>query len=119
MGTLSQMGNVNGNINLLNVFDGTHIRTLSGHTLFVTSVAFSPDGNTIASGSADQSIRLWNVSDGSHIRTLSGHTSTVTSVAFSPDGNTIASGSADQTVRFVERIRWHSPTNSTKQGKCL
>ena len=66
-------------------------------------VAFSPDGNTIASGSSDNSIRLWNANTGTLLRTLTGHTSLVYSVAFSPDGNTIASGSLD-TIRLWNEL---------------
>ena len=68
----------------------------------INSVAFSPDGNTIASGSNDGTVRLWNANTGRHIRTFRGHTDSVRSVAFSPDGNKIASGSEDYTVRLWE-----------------
>ena len=64
----------------------------------VTSVSFSPDGTTIASGSRDKTVRLWDGNTGRHIRTLSGHTWVVWSVSFSPDGTTIATGSWDKTV---------------------
>ncbi len=77
------------------VSDGSLIRTLTGHTNWVMSVAFSPDGQTLASGSWDSTIKLWRVSDGSLIRTLTGHTSSVRSVAFSPDGQMLASGSRE------------------------
>ena len=80
---------------------------LTEHTTLVRSVAFSPDGNTIASGSSDDTIRLWNAHTGNHIRTLSGHTGSVYSVAFSPDGNTIASGSSDDTIRL-----WNAHTGN-------
>jgi WD40 repeat protein len=73
---------------------------LAGHMKPVQSVAFSPDGKIIVSGSADQTMRLWDVTKGQLIRTFEGHTNTVQSVAFSPDGKTIVSGSADQTVRL-------------------
>ena len=73
---------------------------LTGHTGTVTSIAFSPDGETLASGSWDYTIRLWNVSSFTLNRTLAGHTSGVTSVAFSSDGKTLASGSVDKTVRL-------------------
>jgi WD40 repeat protein len=60
---------------------------------WVLSVAFSPDGRLLASGSWDDgTIKLWDVATGSLVRTLSGHTGAVNSVAFSPDGRLLASG---------------------------
>ena len=72
----------------------------TGHNKDVNSVAFSPDGKTIASGSWDDTIKLWEVSTGKLIKTLTGHASLVNSVAFSPDGKTIASGSQDYTIKL-------------------
>ena len=64
-------------------------------------MAFSPDGQILASDSFDNTIRLWRVSDGSLLRTLEGHTSDMwRPVAFSPDGRTLASGSMDGTIRL-------------------
>jgi len=70
------------------------------HTAWVWSVAFSPDGSILASGSGDETVRLWRVSDGELLRTLKGHEAWVRSVAFSPDGSILASGSADYTIRL-------------------
>ncbi len=73
---------------------------LSGHTSWVRSVAFSPDGRLLASGSDDQTVKLWDVNSAQRIRTLKGYARGIRSVAFSPDGQTLASGSEDQRVRI-------------------
>ncbi|KAJ6127856.1 hypothetical protein N7471_009073 [Penicillium samsonianum] len=61
-------------------------RTLKGHSSWVTSVAFSPDGKWVASGSRDNTVKLWNTITGAIYKTIPGHSNTVISVAFSPDG---------------------------------
>ncbi|MEO5329570.1 MAG: WD40 repeat domain-containing protein [Magnetococcus sp. THC-1_WYH] len=73
------------------------------HMVQVMSIAFSPDGKTIVSGSWDKTIRLWERASGKSIAILERHSGPVLSVAFSPDGKTIASGSGDKTIRLWER----------------
>ena len=64
------------------------------------SVAFSLDGELIASGHDDHTVRLWDAANGSELRQLTGHSARVLSVAFSPDGTQLASASADKSVRL-------------------
>ncbi len=87
-------------IRLWDVCIGHEKRVLKGHLSYVNSVVFSPDGQTLASGSLDCTIKLWDVCTGQEKRTLKGHLHSVTSVAFSPDGQTLASGSSDRTIRL-------------------
>jgi WD40 repeat protein len=76
----------------------------------MNSVAFSPDGESLASGSHDYRVRLWEVKTGRAVRTLEGHAGGVNSVAFAPDGESLASGSDDYSVRLWEvktgRLIW-------------
>jgi WD40 repeat protein len=76
------------------------LQSLEGHTDLVNDIAFSPDGQNLASGSADHTIRLWQVSTGKLLRILKRHADSVNDIVFSPDGQTLASGSDDNTVRL-------------------
>lgn len=66
----------------------------TGHSDFVVSLTFSPDGRTLVSGSRDNTIKLWDVATGQELRALKGHAGRVNSVALSPDGKTLLSGGA-------------------------
>nr|WP_272925374.1 hypothetical protein [Streptomyces sp. SID4950] len=78
-------------------------RPLTGPTSYVYSVAFSPDGSTLAAGSTDHTVWLWDVgrpASPTVVATLTGPTDHVYVVSFSPEGHTLAAGSADHTVRL-------------------
>jgi hypothetical protein len=79
---------------------GRTVEPIRGHDSEVTSVAFSPDGKTLASASEDQTVLLRNPATGQNTGRLTGHNARATGVAFSPDGKTLASASEDTKVRL-------------------
>ena len=76
------------------------IKGLKRHSDYVKSVAFSPDGQTFATGSWDRTIKIWDLNTTEEISTLEGHTDFVTSIIFSRDGQTLISGSWDGTIKI-------------------
>jgi WD40 repeat protein/transcriptional regulator with XRE-family HTH domain len=102
-------------VQLWNITDPAHPTPmgspLAGPGRWIPSVAFSPDGTTLAAGSDDHNVWLWDVATTHQpIATLKGHEAIVRSVAFSPDGKTLVSGSADTTVRLWDVTDHHHPT---------
>ncbi|KFH40933.1 Vegetative incompatibility protein HET-E-like protein [Hapsidospora chrysogenum ATCC 11550] len=94
------------------------MQTLEGHNGGVMSVAFSPDGRQIASGSYDDTIKVWDYRSGACTQTLEGHDGPVRFAAFSPDGRQIASSSHDSTIKVwdcesgvcMQTLEGHSDT---------
>ncbi|MBI5961367.1 MAG: PQQ-binding-like beta-propeller repeat protein, partial [Chloroflexi bacterium] len=80
---------------LWDVNTGEAIHRFSGHTGWIFSVAFSPDGRMIASGSTDPLVRLWDAQTGEEIRHFEGNVGQVRNVAFSPDGSKLFSVSGN------------------------
>jgi len=79
---------------------GATVERLEGHRYRVESVAWSPDGRRLATGSHDNTARIWDATTGEVVRVLEEHRLGVTSVAWSPDGRRVATGSGDYTARI-------------------
>lgn len=89
-------------VELRSVENGAKIRDLPGHTLWVYSIAFSPDGNWLASGGWDRTIKLRDVATGQERLTIFGHDGFVYGLAFSPDSRALASTSEDRSLKLWE-----------------
>ena len=80
--------------------NGNLICTLSGHVDSVNTVAITPDGKFVVSGSSDHTVKKWDLNTATEVMTFRGHTSPVNAVAITPDGQTVVSGASDNTVRL-------------------
>ncbi|PSB02422.1 trypsin-like peptidase domain-containing protein [Merismopedia glauca] len=80
------------------------VATLTGHAQSIYGLAYSPDGKTLASGSADRTIKIWDMATGKDLYTLNGHGGSVYSVAYNPRSQSLASASADKTIKIWDLI---------------
>ena len=87
----------------------SEVRTLSGHNNWIRSIAISPDGQTVVSGSWDNTIKVWDWVNGSLQGTLATQSDKIFAVAITPDGQTVISGGADGTINI-----WDLATESLK-----
>ncbi len=91
-------------LRVLNVTTGEDVATFSGHTTVVSSVAYSPDGNRLMTGSWDGSVRMWNASSGVELMHLANHTGVVADIDVTSDGKTFATASFDNTLRIWDTL---------------
>ncbi len=97
---------------------GLEVSVLAGHTEEVYSAAYSPDGKSIVTASADQTVRIWDAATGKELRSLN-HTQSVRSASYSPDGKTIVTASADGIARIWDVATWKEVRQLTGHTKPL
>lgn len=106
-------GGSDGTVRLWDSVKNELLFAMSGHTGYVTAVAFSPNGENIASASSDKTIRVWSSINGELLFTLEGHTGAVAGLAYSPTGQYIVSGCSEGTTRL-----WNATTGAAGAVWC-
>ncbi len=96
------------NIKIIDIASGKVVKTLSGHTNLINSLAIAPAIDLLVSGSNDNNVNLWQISTGKLWRSLKGHTDKIWGVAISLDGKQVVSASRDKTLRV-----WDIKTGET------
>ena len=78
---------------------------MKGHTGGILSVAWSPDGRHVLTGSYDKTAKVWDAVTGNEVMTMRGHTSYIDSAAWSPDGRHVLTGSHDKTAKVWDAAK--------------
>ena len=94
------------------------LHTLQGHRGSIWSVAWSPDGKQLATGSWDNSIKLWEANTGKLQHTVQGHKNRVQKIAWSPDGKHLASCGWDGAIKIWDGT-WPEHTLNGHSANCL
>ncbi len=101
-GSKIAVGGKEGLLKIFSVYDGSVLKTLSGHSSWVNGLAFSSDGTKLASGCSDKTVKIWDVNGGYALKTISDFTQDVIAVAYSPDGRYVAAGGFDKLVKIID-----------------
>src|SRR5262249_44367615 len=95
---------------LWEISSGKELRTLRGHSQPISSLAFSPDGKRIATGSEDHTVKIWDTDSGEELITLT-HSGGVGDLAFSRDGHVLIGAGRDNVIRV-----WRAATERDVQA---
>lgn len=107
----------NNTIKIWDIDKSQIIKTLEGHTDYIKSISFNPDGNKLISASRDHTIRVWDIESGRCIKTIKSHLDSVNSASYSPNGRQIVSASDDKTIRIWDAKNYKCiSVNENKEG---
>ena len=105
-------------VRVWDVASGEMLGSFDGHTDLITTVAFSQNGEMVASGSWDKTVRVWDVKTGEALFVLKGHTEDIADIEFCFDDSAVVTTAADNSVRFweletgTEVITWNPPVET-------